>query len=204
LDKQRIVQEGYNKIGHCYQDTRIRVTNIKEINKLVDLLPQKGRILDAGCGAGLPAAKFLIENGFDVIGIDFSDEMLKLARTNVPKADFIEMNITDLDFPDNYFDGLISLYVIIHIPREKHKEIFQQFYRILKPGGILLVTMGSEELEEIGEFLGERMFWSHFNPERSKGIIKDCGYSVIEDWFTSHDWFSDDETHYWILGKKIH
>ena len=127
MNKEKIVQDGYNKIGSSYLDIRLRINNIEEINKLIDLLPQKGRILDAGCGTGLPAAKYLIENGFDVIGVDFSDEMLKLAKRNVPKADFIKQNITDLDFPDNYFDGLISLYAIIHIPREKHEEIFQQF-----------------------------------------------------------------------------
>jgi ubiquinone/menaquinone biosynthesis C-methylase UbiE len=203
LDKEKIVQNGYSKMGSSYQIIRLRVNNIEEINKLIDLLPQKGRILDAGCGTGLPVTKYLIESGFDVIGIDFSDEMLRFARKNVPEAEFIKQNIVDLSFPNRYFDALISLYAIIHIPREKHETIFRQFNRILKPGGIMLVTMGSEELEENGEFLGERMFWSHFKPEKSKKIIEDCGFNIIEDWFTCHDWFSDNETHYWIIAKKI-
>ncbi|UCE37105.1 MAG: class I SAM-dependent methyltransferase [Thermoplasmata archaeon] len=202
MDKERIVQESYNRLGKSYQDTRLKVKNIDELKRFTELIPQKGKILDAGCGTGLPTTRYLIENGYEVIGIDFSDEMLRLAKENVPDAVFIKQNIIDLDFPDNFFDGLISLYVIIHISREKHRGLFQQFHEILKPGGILLVTMGSMELEETGEFLGEEMYWSHYNPKTSLKLIEESGFSIIEEWFTSYNWFSEDEKHYWILAKN--
>lgn len=201
MEKENIVKTDYNKIGKQYQDTRIILPNIEELKRFINLLPKNVNVLDAGCGTGLPAAKFLSDLGVNATGIDFSDEMLRLAKENVPKAIFEKQNMTKLDFPDNSFDGLISLYVIIHIPREKHRPLFQQIHKVLKPDGIMLVTMACSEWEEIGEFCGERMFWSHYKPETSLQIIKESGFTIIQDWFDSpYNWFSNDEKHYWILA----
>jgi len=205
MDKEKIVQDAYNKIGKRYQESGGN-RDISELKEIINLLPPKARILDAGCGTGIPDTKYLHDSGFDVIGVDFSDGMLKIARENLPNVTFIKQNITELDFPDNSFDGLISFSVIIHIPREKHKPMFQQFHKLLKPDGIILVSMAWSEWEEIGEFCGEKMFWSHFKPETSLQIIKDSGFSIIKDWFvTTPDYYnrdSESEKHYYILAKN--
>jgi len=205
MDKEKIVQNGYNKIGKKYQDLRLE-HETEGIEEFIKLLPNNAKVLDAGCGTGIPYTKFLSDSGLNVMGVDFSEEMLRLAKENVPGATFVKQNITRLDFPDNCFDGLISLNVIIHIPREKHRLLFEQFYRILKPNGIILVTMANSEWEEIGEFCGERMFWSHFEPAKSLQIIKESGFKIIKDWFvTTPDWYNEDsefEKFYYILAKN--
>jgi ubiquinone/menaquinone biosynthesis C-methylase UbiE len=195
--KELIVKEGYDRIGKKYQDTRTSVNNAMELARFAGLLPPKGRVLDAGCGTGLPVAKFMVEAGFGVTGVDFSGEMLTLARKNVLGARFIRQNLTELKLPDRSFHGIISLYVIIHIPREKHAALLQCFHRLLRPGGILMVTMGCDEWEDEGEFCGERMFWSQYGPGESLRIVRESGFEVIDDWFDSpRDWFSKDERHY--------
>jgi ubiquinone/menaquinone biosynthesis C-methylase UbiE len=206
MDKEKIVQDGYNKIGRKYQDLRLEF-NTEEIEEFTKLLPRNAKVLDAGCGTGIPYTKYLSDSGFDVIGVDFSEEMLRVARENVPKARFIEQNITRLDFANDFFDGLISISVIIHMPREKHEELFEQFHRILKPNGIMMVTMAHSEWEGIGKFCGEEMFWSHFGPAKSLQMIKESGFSIIKDWFvTTPDWYNENsefEKHYYILAKNL-
>ena len=205
MDKEKIVQEGYNKIGKKYQDLRLKF-NTKEIEEFAKLLPKNAKVLDAGCGTGIPYTKFLLDLGYNVIGVDFSKEMLRVARENIPNGKFIEKNITKLDFSDDSFDGLISISVIIHIPREKHRPLFEQFHRILKQNGVILVTMACSEWEAIGEFCSEKMFWSHYEPAKSLQIIKASGFKIIKDWYvTIPDWYNEDsefEKHYYILAKK--
>jgi ubiquinone/menaquinone biosynthesis C-methylase UbiE len=205
MDKEKIVREGYDRIGKRYQDLRLE-QRTEELEEFARLLPPNAKVLDAGCGTGVPAVKFLSDYGFDVTGVDFSEEMLKVARQNVPRARFVNGNFTIMDFPDNSFDGIVSLNVIIHIPREKHRPLFEMFRRILRPDGVLMVTMGHSEWEEVGEFCGQRMFWSHYGPAKSLQIIEGCGFGIIRDWYvTTPDWYNEDsesEKFYYILAKN--
>lgn len=144
-EKEGIVRRGYDKIAEEYQAGRHLFDNRKELEEFASLLPKNARVLDVGCGAGVPFARFLIESGFDVTGVDFSQSMLGLARRNVTEARFIKQNMTRLGFKSNSFDGLAALYSIFHVSREKHSSLFQSFHKILKPKGIMLVCMGPDE-----------------------------------------------------------
>ncbi len=56
-------------------------------------LPEKGKVLDLGCGTGLPYARCLVEKRFDVLGVDLSEEMVKVASMNVPEASFVQHSL---------------------------------------------------------------------------------------------------------------
>lgn len=157
-DKESVVRNGYDEIAREYHASRNRFDHRKELKEFAAMLPKNARVLDVGCGAGVPVAKFLVESGFDVTGIDFSENMLRLAEKNVQKARFIKGDMTELDFEDNSFDGLTAFYSVIHVPREKHFSLFQSFHRILKPEGIMLVCVGPDEWEAIDEYHGTEMF----------------------------------------------
>ncbi|TET62655.1 class I SAM-dependent methyltransferase [Candidatus Bathyarchaeota archaeon] len=197
-EKEEIVRKGYDKIAEKYQADRHLFNNIKELEELESLLPKNAKVLDVGCGAGVPVTKFLVDSGFDVIGVDFSENMLRFARKNVPKAKFIKKDMTKLDFRDNSFDGLTAFYSIIHVPREKHSSLFQSFHRILKPEGVILICVGPDEWEATEEYYGSRMFWSHYSPEKSLQLVKDAGFQIL---FEKH-LVKGREKHYWILARN--
>ena len=110
--------------------------------------------------------------------MDFSEAQIELAKKNVPNANFICQDMTRLDFPENTFDGICSYYAIIHIPREEHQPLLANFYRMLKPGGFALLCLGAEHLiDDIDEnYLGTRMYWSHYDIETYLKMLKDCGF----------------------------
>ena len=83
--------------------------------------------------------------GYEVTGVDFSENMLRLATKNVPRAKFVEKNMTELDFETESFDGLTAFYSIIHVRKEKHFQLFRRFHRILKPEGIMLICLGPDD-----------------------------------------------------------
>jgi len=180
-----LVERGYDKKAEeylrKYRSSSDADKNTKKyLKKLVGLLARGSKILDLGCGAGIPVAKFLSQF-YKVVGVDISTRQIELAKKNVPKAVFIRKDITKVSFPPGSFDAVVSFYTIIHIPREQHKEILKKIYKMLKPGGYFLGTMGVEELREIIEedWLGEPMYWSHFGKEENIKMFKKVGFDIL-------------------------
>jgi ubiquinone/menaquinone biosynthesis C-methylase UbiE len=181
MDYKETVKTGYNKIADRYLAERTRDSeDVRLINDFIELLSPKSKVLDAGCGAGIPIAQMLADH-FDVIGVDFSEAQIELAKKNVPTAHFQRADMTQLDFPDESLDGICSYYAIIHIPREEHKALFTSFYRMLRTGGVALLCLGAQDLvDDVDEdYLGTRMYWSHFDAETNIRMLKESGFTII-------------------------
>jgi len=180
MNFKETVRAGYNRIANRYLEERTRESeDIHLLDDLMVRLPAGAKVLDAGCGAGVPVAQIL-GSKFQVIGVDFSEAQIELAKKNVPNAEFICQDMTTLDFPENTFDAICSYYAIIHIPREEHRLLFVDFYRMLKPSGYALLCLGAESLvDDIDEnFFGARMYWSHFDTKTYLEMLKDTGFSI--------------------------
>lgn len=181
MDFKETVKAGYNKVANRYLEERTRDSeDIRLLDDLIGRLPAQSSVLDAGCGAGVPVAQILSKH-FHITGVAFSEAQIELAKRHVPKASFICQDMTKLDFPANTFDGICSYYAIIHIPREEHGALFVNFHRMLKPGGFALLCLGAESLiDDIDEnYLGTRMYWSHFDVDTYLKMLKDTGFSTI-------------------------
>jgi len=181
MDFKKTVKEGYNAIADRYLATRTRDSeDVRLLSNFIERLPANARVLDAGCGAGIPISQMLSEH-FHVTGVDFSEAQIELAKKHVPNANFICRDMTKLDFPENTFDGICSYYAIIHIPREEHQSLLANFHRILKPSGFALLCLGAEHLiHDIDEdYLGTRMYWSHYDIETYLKMLNDCDFSII-------------------------
>lgn len=179
MKKEKIVEEGYNKIASKYHSQRGSYDSLIELKKFAPLLSPGSKVLDVGCGAGFPVTRFLVDEGFSVIGVDISKEMLSLAKKHVPEATFIKSDMSEMSFSDNFFDGLVSFYAIIHVSKEKHANLFTKFHKILKSDGVMLITLGRTEWEEVEEYFGVKMFWSHYGREQSLALVKDAGFEII-------------------------
>jgi 2-polyprenyl-3-methyl-5-hydroxy-6-metoxy-1,4-benzoquinol methylase len=181
MDFKKTVKEGYDVIANRYLAERTRDSeDVRLLNELMERLPVHASVLDAGCGAGIPISQMLSDR-FHVTGVDFSEAQVELAKKNVPNARFLCEDMTKLDFPEGTFDGITSYYAIIHIPREEHQELLANFHRMLKPGGVALLCLGAEHLiDDIDEnYLGTRMYWSHYDTETYLKMLQDCGFSII-------------------------
>jgi ubiquinone/menaquinone biosynthesis C-methylase UbiE len=203
MDYKETVKAGYNKIADRYLAERNRDSeDVQLIHDFIELLSPKSKVLDAGCGAGIPITKILAEQ-FDVIGVDFSEAQIKLARKNVPNAHFYHQDMTELDFPDESLDGICSYYAIIHIPREQHEGLFINFHRMLRTGGVTLLCLGAENLvEDIDEdYLGTRMYWSHYDSGTYLKTLRKCGFTIM---WAKHikDETCEGAKHLFVLAQK--
>lgn len=198
VEEEEIVRKGYDEIAREYQAKRHTFDNVEVLTEFFHYLPKCARILDAGCGAGVPCADLAMQAGFEVVGVDFSSSMLKMARKNVPEADLIKEDMTKLGFLDNSFDGLIALYSIIHVPREMHASLYQQFHEILKPEGMMLMCIGSDEWEGTDVYFGTQMFWSEPSLENTLKMVKNAGFQIL----SGKHLVIGGERAYWITARN--
>jgi len=198
-DKRRLVKEGYNQCAKDYASKRDLFKNQKYLEDLASELSIGASVLDIGCGSGIPIDKFFLSKGFKVTGIDISDEMIKLAQKNLPDGDFFVKDMTEIDFPENSFDAVVSFYAIFHIPREGHLSLLEKIRSLLRENGYLLITMGSSDWEGTEDnFHGAKMFWSHYDKDKNIRLVKRAGFRILS-WVIDT---SGGERHLVVLAKK--
>ncbi len=103
-------------------------------------IPPFKRILDAGCGSGLIAAR-LIEDGYAVWGIDFAEPMIRQARERCGPDQFAVGDIEHIPFPDNTFDLVVSLGVLEYL--ESDEQALREIRRVLRPGGQAVIAISN-------------------------------------------------------------
>ena len=200
--KSEIVRKGYNKIAKNYHKQRKRYPSIPLLKRyFLKEIPKNSKILDLGCGSGFPVSKFLAEKGHEVTGVDFSKSMINLARKNVPKGKFILGDITKLKLNANSYDGAVSFYAIIHIPKERHKLIYKNLHKILKPSGVIFFNAsGTGDWEETTkDYMGVPMFWSFYSEKETLKMIKKEGFKIL--W--SKVLNIGNETQFWVMARNI-
>jgi ubiquinone/menaquinone biosynthesis C-methylase UbiE len=203
MDFKETVRKGYNAIANRYLAQRTRDSeDVRLLDDFIKRLPAHAKVLDAGCGAGIPISQMLSER-FEVTGVDFSEAQVELAKKNVPGAEFLCEDMTKLSFPDDAFDGIASYYAIIHIPREEHQALLANFHRMLKPGGLTLLCLGAEHLiDDVDEnYLGTRMYWSHFDSETYLSMMKNLGFTVLQSQIVADD-TCEGSGHLFVLAQK--
>lgn len=197
---KNLVREGYDKVAEEYATARNQFSNTKYLDKLNSLIKPNSTILDIGCGAGLPIDKYFVDHGHKVIGIDISQKQIELVKKNVPQGEFFVNDMSDLKVGEYQLDVVVSFYAIFHIPREEHETLFKKINSFLPEGGLLLVTMGAGEYEGLEDnFLGTKMWWSHFGADRNRQIIQNVGFEILLDEIDA----GDNERHQIILAKKL-
>jgi SAM-dependent methyltransferase len=181
MDPSSMVRQGYDRVADRY--LRMREEHGDDVRLLRDLerrLPARSRVLDVGCGAGIPIA-LRLSRKFQVTGVDFSPRQIALARSNVPGARFLCSDMRELHLPSASFDAICCVYAMIHVPRRSHAKILRVFARLLGPSGLLLVCMGAEDLPSQCEpdYLGAPMYWSHYDAATNLRLVRDAGFRVI-------------------------
>lgn len=138
------------------------------------------KVLDAGCGNG-EDVKFMLERGFEPIGIDLSKGMLQVAKERVPNGNFQVMDMANIEFPDNSFDGILSNCSLFHIPAEELPSVLKHFGRVLKPNGKLMLVLqegNSEEMVEEPYRPGVFIYMRYFSLEEIQALLAQYDFDI--------------------------
>ncbi|MFF2143870.1 class I SAM-dependent DNA methyltransferase [Kitasatospora sp. NPDC058190] len=116
-----------------------------------------GVVADLGCGPG-HVAGWLAEQGAGVVGVDLSPRMVELARREQPKAEFRTGDLLALPAADGEFAAAVALYSVIHLEPEELLPAFIEMRRVLRPGGVLLVSFHlGDEVRRMEEWWGHQV-----------------------------------------------
>lgn len=111
------------------------------VNWTARYLGKGSHILDAGCGLA-NTVWGLKEAGFNAFGIDYAPKTVEIINRLAPDLNVQRADVRQLPFPDGHFDGIWSLGVIEHFI-EGYRDILDETARVLKPGGLVFVTVPS-------------------------------------------------------------
>lgn len=151
-----------------------------ELVTFADMLPPPARILEVGVGAGRDAAE-LIAAGYDYTGIDFSENMLALARHRVPRADFRHLSVYDLQLAGKPYDGFWAACSLLHVPRSRIDEALTAIRRCLsdKAAGFIAMKQGSGEgFSNAGQQHMER-FYAWWQISEFTDVLERNGFDVM-------------------------
>ena len=157
-------------------EATMRDVNLRmlEIDLLLTHLREQDHVLDVGCGNGFATAIYS-EKAKNVVGIDFSQEMVNQAETVIEQnpqiknnLSFKQMDVLDLTFPDHVFDVVISERCLINLRSwEDQRQAMLEIKRVLKSGGRFLMIEGTNEglngLNRIRESYGLHKIERHWH-----------------------------------------
>ncbi|MFC4549673.1 MULTISPECIES: class I SAM-dependent methyltransferase [Halorussus] len=190
------VRRAYDELAETYAAQRSEGGRGTEVlAEFLDSLPESPRVLDAGCGQGTPVLRRLDAVG-PAVGVDFSREQLRLARTNAPGASLARGDMTALPFDDDAFDAVVAYWSLIHVPLADHPTVVEEFARVVRPGGRVLLCEGTEEwVGENPDWLdgGVEMQWEIAGARATRNQLRNAGFDVVEEWGVPEPFESDDE-----------
>jgi len=148
---------------------------------LIDRLPPGARILDLGCGSGLPTAVQLADAGFEVVGTDESGRMLDLARNRVPGALFLQRDMRDVGEDLGMFDGVVSFFSLIMLPRADIVKVLAAVRERLTDEGLLAIGMVYGDMDYIPIcFLGASTFATCYPTDQLVQVVTEAGFDVVD------------------------
>lgn len=153
--------------------------DMKEIlGKFIKILSDGSKILDAGCGSGRDSLYF-IEKGFDVVAIDGSEEMCKVASVKTGKT--VECILFENILYDNEFDGIWACASLLHIERQKQRDVWNKLVKSLKQNGKIYASY------KLGDYFGVRngRYYSDMNKNELEELLKNVGIKIIDIWESS-------------------
>lgn len=112
---------------------------IDKIKMFSNELKDNSTVLDLGCGSGY-ITNYLQEQKLNAIGIDISEEMIKIATSKFPKSKFLLADFIDIEkfFEEDTIDGLIAIYSLYFVPKEQFDDMLYSLSKVLKKDGIFL------------------------------------------------------------------
>ena len=181
------IRENYDRVADEY--ARRIFAELKEkpldrelLMRFAAQVKGRGTVCDMGCGPG-QVARFLRDAGAAVWGLDLSPQMIAQARSLNPDIEFRTGNMLALDLPDHALAGITAFYAVVNIPWKSLPMAFGEMWRVLQPGGMLLLAFHiGEEVLRPQELWGQPIAieFYHLPVAPIQVLLREAGFEIAE------------------------
>ena len=201
VDKE-VVLQGYEDIADVYAEERSPSDEEqKALASFFKKLSTESRVLDAGCGGGKPVLQQLTSQSQRAIGLDFSAQQLEKAQSNAQEARLLRGDMTRLPLSGSTIDAVLAYHSLIHVPAGEHQAVIDEFARVLRPGGHLLLSEGPGEWQGTNQDwldADTEMQWYIAGAEATRVQLENAGFQ-IETEYGAPNTLAEDEEASWIF-----
>jgi SAM-dependent methyltransferase len=178
--------EGNDDVAAVYERharawTRARGDQLLErawLDRFLGAMTPGCAILDLGCGSGVPIARYALDCGFRVTGIDASRAMIDLARERTPGGDWHVADMRSLAL-GRVFGGILAWDSFFHLNHADQRNMFGVFRRHAADAAALLFTSGPSFGESVGSLEGEPLYHASFDESEYRQILDAHGFDVL-------------------------
>jgi 2-polyprenyl-3-methyl-5-hydroxy-6-metoxy-1,4-benzoquinol methylase len=179
LDKSII--DLYTRKGKSWARLRKKESSLYErawLDRFLGAIPTGGTILDLGCGCGRPIAQYFVEQGYQVVGVDTSPDLIEMAQASFPLHTWLLSDMRTVQLC-RQFNGLLAWDSFFHLSHRDQRAIFSKFAEHTASGGALMFTSGPSHGESIGELEGEPLYHASLDPSEYRRLLDTAGFHVI-------------------------
>jgi SAM-dependent methyltransferase len=148
------------------------------LDRFLSLLPQTPSILDIGCGGAEPIARYLIEMGCAVTGVDSSSALIGMCKERFPDQEWLVADMRMLSL-DRRFDGILAWNSFFHLCPEDQRRMIPTFNRHALAKTALMYTSGPGHGEAIGTFQGEPLYHGSLDGAEYRSLLHENGFEVV-------------------------
>lgn len=178
----------YDTSVNEYFNKTINLQNKSWLEKFILYLSPSSKILDVGCAFGRDS-KYFSENNFKTYGIDLSTKMIEKAKDFSPLTKFSVMDMMDLKFDSDFFDGIWCSATLLHLNKKDAKVALKEFKRVLKNDGILYLNLKEGDGEKFitdERYNNVQKFYSYYKISEIKKILNDNKFEIIDFSYTEN------------------
>jgi SAM-dependent methyltransferase len=181
------IQTSYDRVADEYvrrifDELRHKPLDRQLLDRFAASVRDVGLACDMGCGPG-HVARYLHERGVQVCGVDLSAELVERARRLTPGIEFRQGNMMALDIPDRTWVGIAAFYSLIHIPRADMVQALCELRRVLRPGGVLLLSFHiGDHTIHLDDWWGQKVSvdFCFFRSAEMTGYLTSAGFQIEE------------------------
>ena len=173
------VYQRYDRIAEAYDASRSRhLMERPYLEQLADLIGPGVHILDLGCGMGEPIARYFLERGYAVTGVDAAKAMITLCRRRLAQGTWLLADMRNLSIGVD-FDAVIAWGSFFHLGHEEQRAMFKCFARCTRRGGALLFTSGTEHGEVTHQMHGEPIYHASLDAGEYRRLLDANGFETV-------------------------
>lgn len=171
----------YERHSRDYERDRARSTFFERrwLDRFLSFVPRGEAILDVGCGVGAPIARYLIELGFEVVGVDAAPSMVRRCTERFPDSEWIVADMRTLEL-GRRFAGVLAWDSFFHLGQDEQRAVLPRLAAHCRLGAPLLFTSGPAEGEAIGTYQEEPLYHASLAPAEYRRLLAENGFTVAE------------------------